>query len=144
MGFFLYAFTGLGSPSVISSIVGINMLFVIGFMNYTDFYFNKQMRKDYLRHWITNNIIIVVCTAFFIHALIGVYLGWEFWVSLDHMVFGFYVWLVSVIVTIGVLVYLNVIFLKIHELKKLYVKANIMSPFASTDYYILQPEIPNR
>ncbi len=128
----LFSFTGLVSPSAMNSIGWINILFVIGFYNYTNFYFKKLMRKDYRMHWILNNIIIVACTATFIHALIGVYIGWEPWFSLDHVVFGFYVWLVSVIVTIGVLIYLNVIFLKIHELKNLYVEADIMSPFTPT------------
>lgn len=125
----LIAFTGLDSPSAIDSIVWLNFFFVIGFINYIYFHFHEHLRKDYLKYWILNVIIIIASTASFLSAIFKVYLGWEPWFALDHVVIGFYVWLASVIVTMGVLVYLNQIFRKIHELKRLYNEANLTRLF---------------
>ena len=92
-------FVGLEINSGIISIISLNGFFICGYINYLFFRFSK-------RYKIYNAFLILVCSALFIYILIGVYVDWE-WVYLDQLVFGFYLWLFSVIGTIGVLFYLQ-------------------------------------
>ena len=104
-------FTALEMNSGLHSIISVNGLFLCGFTNYILFFIWKEMRKYYLLIWVINNIIIISCSAISINGIVGVHLDWQ-WVYLDQLVFGFYLWLASIIIVIGLLLYINLKFIK--------------------------------
>lgn len=65
------------------------------------------MREYYHMHKILNGVVIIGGFAILINTIVGIHLDWQYDIYLDQLTFGFYLWLSSVIITFGVLFYLN-------------------------------------
>jgi len=103
-------FIGLDLDSGILSIIYLNSLFILGLFCYLYFFFRKKS-KFYLIYWFIINIVIISCVAIFIYAIVGI-IQYDISIHLDQLVFGFYLWLVSIIIVIGLLLYINLKFIK--------------------------------
>ena len=101
----LEPFTGLEIKSGLLSIKSLNGLFICSYINFLLYLLKKERMRYYSK--LLNVSFMLLGFAIFIYILFGVFRDWEPWVYLDHLVFGFYLWLISVIGSIGVLIYFN-------------------------------------
>jgi len=104
-------FTGLDINSGTNSIIGLNGLFLCSYVVSILFFFKKNRKEDQIYYWLSNTLLFITCSAIFIYSLIGVFLDWD-WAYLSDLVFGFYLWLFSVLVNLGLMIYLNLKFKK--------------------------------
>ena len=108
-------FIGLNTTSGMTSIGLLSALFLYSYAVNILFFLKDEIIKHNRVYWVVNTIIIICCSLVFTYSIIGIFINWE-WVYLDKLVFGFYLWLFSVIISLGILLYLNFKFKTIHQI----------------------------
>ncbi|NVM56314.1 MAG: hypothetical protein HWN66_21635 [Candidatus Helarchaeota archaeon] len=108
-------FIGLETRSGMISISLLSALFLYGYAVNALFFFKDEIKKHNRVYWAVNTITIICCSIVFTYSIIGIFHNWK-WVYLDKLIFGFYLWLFSVIISIGILLYLNFKFKTINQI----------------------------
>lgn len=113
---FSQPFTALDIELGIFSMVSLSLLFLyVLLLNFFFSFFKDALKKHYKFYFILNFLVIFFCSMFFALTLFGILQEWvwESWIYLDKLVFGFYLWVFSFIISVGILLCLNFNFHKI-------------------------------